>query len=59
VWERSNFDAEAASTGDGLRDRLNARARRLIETPSPSPLPDDVLAELAAMERAWLEQAGG
>jgi trimethylamine---corrinoid protein Co-methyltransferase len=59
VWDRSNFDAEAASSGDRLRDRLNARARRLIESPSPSPLPEDVLAELAGMERGWLRQAGG
>jgi trimethylamine--corrinoid protein Co-methyltransferase len=58
VWDRSNFDAEAASAGDGLRERLNARARRLIESPGPVPLPDEVLAELAGMERAWLKQTG-
>jgi trimethylamine---corrinoid protein Co-methyltransferase len=57
VWDRKNFDAEAASAGDGLRDRLNARARRLIESHHSLPLPDEVLAELARMERAWLRQA--
>lgn len=59
VFDRRNFDAEAASNDDGLRDRLNARARAMIERHNPPLLPDDVLAELARMERGWLERAGG
>jgi trimethylamine--corrinoid protein Co-methyltransferase len=56
VFDRRNFDAEAVSTGDSLRDRLNARARELIELPSQPSLPDDVLDELARMERSWSER---
>jgi trimethylamine--corrinoid protein Co-methyltransferase len=59
VFDRGNFDAEAAVTGDSLRDRLNARARELIETHEPPPLEDHVLAELAEMERGWLARTGG
>jgi trimethylamine:corrinoid methyltransferase-like protein len=55
VFERSNFDAEATSTGDSLRDRLNARARELLELHEPPSLPDGVLDELARMERGWRE----
>jgi trimethylamine--corrinoid protein Co-methyltransferase len=58
VFDRSNFDAEATPIGDSLQDRLNARARELIESHSPPSLPDDVLAELAHMERGWLERVG-
>jgi trimethylamine---corrinoid protein Co-methyltransferase len=58
VFDRSNFDAEADETGDTLQDRLNARARDLIEVHMPLPLPEDVRAELARMERVWTEQAG-
>ncbi len=53
VLERSNFDAEAVSTRDTLGDRLNARARHLIEAHTPVPLPDDVEAGLADLERLW------
>lgn len=59
VFERGNFDAEATSTGDSLADRLNARARDLIELHSPLSLADDVLIELAQMERGWLERTSG
>jgi trimethylamine:corrinoid methyltransferase-like protein len=59
VFERGNFDAEATSTGDSLRDRLNARARGLIESNGAPALSDDVLAELARMERGWMERTGG
>ena len=53
VYERSNFDAGTASSGDRLRGRLNARARRLLETHAAPPLPAAVLNELAELERRW------
>jgi trimethylamine--corrinoid protein Co-methyltransferase len=55
LMDRRNFDAEAVSHGDALRDRLNARARQLIQEHEPAPLPEHVLAELTRMERGWLE----
>jgi trimethylamine--corrinoid protein Co-methyltransferase len=58
VFDRSNFDAEATPIGDPLRDRLNARARELIELQGPPSLPQDVLSELAHMERGWLGRVG-
>jgi trimethylamine--corrinoid protein Co-methyltransferase len=58
VYDRRNFDAQATSAGDGLRDRLNGRARELSRTHRPCPLKDEVLAELALMERGWLAQSG-
>jgi trimethylamine--corrinoid protein Co-methyltransferase len=57
VFDRRNFDAEAVSAGDTLRDRLNARARELIERQGQPSLPDDVLNELARLERSWLERS--
>jgi trimethylamine--corrinoid protein Co-methyltransferase len=56
VMDRGNFDPGALASGDGLRDRLNARARELIESHRPPPLPEAVLAELARMEQVWLNR---
>jgi trimethylamine--corrinoid protein Co-methyltransferase len=59
VFERSNFDAETATAGDRLRGRLNARARKLLASHEPMPLPDDVLAELSGLEKSWWARLAG
>ena len=59
VFERGNFDAETAASGDRLRGRLNTRARRLLATHEPLSLPDAVQAELSGLEKSWWARLAG
>jgi hypothetical protein len=47
------------ATGDRLRGRLNARARQLLASHEPMPLPDDVLAKLSGLEKSWWARLAG
>ncbi|MDI6696089.1 MAG: trimethylamine methyltransferase family protein [Anaerolineales bacterium] len=53
VFERPMFDPRADQPGAALVDRLNQRARWLIENHHPLPLPEDVLDQLDTLERTW------
>lgn len=57
IWYPQLFDRfmydPTKEQGADLVQRLNARARRLIETHSPSPLPEATLAELERLEASW------
>jgi trimethylamine--corrinoid protein Co-methyltransferase len=58
LFDRGMFDPMKRESGPGLADRLNVRARHLIETHQPAPLPDDMLAELDRLEASWYTRVG-
>jgi trimethylamine--corrinoid protein Co-methyltransferase len=58
LFDRAMFDPMQKQSGPSLEDRLNARARHLIETHSPAPLPGDVAAELDRLEAGWYGRSG-
>ncbi|PWH17531.1 MAG: hypothetical protein DDG58_07895 [Ardenticatenia bacterium] len=53
VFDRSMFDPVRKEQGVDLMQRLNARARQLIETHTPLPLPDETLVELERLKASW------
>jgi trimethylamine--corrinoid protein Co-methyltransferase len=53
LFDRSRFDPMVKQSEPDLEDRLNAKARHLIETHSPPSLPEDVEAEISALEASW------
>lgn len=53
LFARGRFDPVTKSREPTLQERLNARARQLIEEHEPMRLPDDIAAEIAAMESVW------
>ncbi len=57
LFDRSMFDPMREGQDIELLQRLNARARQLIETHSPLPLPDETLAELERLEASWYRRA--
>ena len=57
LFDRSMFDPMRKEQDADLVQRLNARARHLIETHSPSPLPDETLADLERLEASWHRRA--
>ncbi|HZL64301.1 MAG TPA: trimethylamine methyltransferase family protein [Thermoleophilia bacterium] len=53
VWDRSSYDAWLAAGKRGALQNAEERAREILRTHAPEPLPDDVLAELRRLvERA-------
>jgi len=53
LFERDRFDPLKEIQGESLQERLNSRARQLIETHKPAPLPVDVATEIDAIESKW------
>jgi trimethylamine--corrinoid protein Co-methyltransferase len=53
MFDRGRFDPVNEMRGPGLEDRLNARARQLIEQHKPILLADDINSELDAVETGW------
>lgn len=53
VFERPMFDPRADQPETMLVDRLNQRARWLIENHCPLPLSEEVLEQLNELERSW------
>jgi trimethylamine:corrinoid methyltransferase-like protein len=53
VFERPRFDPQAVKECPTLLERLNERAQELIETYQPTPLAEDVLQQIAALEAHW------
>ena len=53
LFDRGRFDPVDEIQRPGLEDRLNARARQLIEQHKPIPLDEDLIAELDAIETGW------
>ncbi len=53
VFQRAMTDGQRQPAGGFLLDELNTRARHLIETHVPEPLPSDTLAELDRLEAGW------
>ncbi len=53
LFNRSNFDPLGRTLASNLEDRLNKRARELIETHRPQPLPSEVEVKLAELESKW------
>ncbi len=53
VFERPMFDPRADQPRTGLVDRLNQRARWLIENHRPLPLSAAMLEQLDNLERSW------
>jgi len=58
LFDRSRFDPMVKQSEPDLVDRLNAKARHLIETHSPPSLPEDVEAEISALEASWYARMG-
>jgi trimethylamine--corrinoid protein Co-methyltransferase len=46
VWDRSPYDAWLASGRRGALENAEERAREILASHAPEPLPDDVRAEL-------------
>jgi trimethylamine--corrinoid protein Co-methyltransferase len=59
TFDRAMFDPLKKELGPDLTDRLNARARHLIETHAPAPLSEAQLAELERLEAAWRRRQDG
>ncbi|MGQ9501389.1 MAG: trimethylamine methyltransferase family protein [Anaerolineae bacterium] len=58
LFDRSMFDPMPNEWNANLiLQRLNVRARRLLETHSPLPLPGETLAELERLEAIWYRRA--
>jgi trimethylamine--corrinoid protein Co-methyltransferase len=53
LFDRGRFDPVDETQKPGMEDRLNARARQLIEQHKPIPLGEDLMAELDAIETSW------
>lgn len=53
LFARERFDPVRESHEPTLQERLNARARQLIEEHEPMLLPDDVASEIDAIESIW------
>jgi trimethylamine--corrinoid protein Co-methyltransferase len=53
LFDRGRFDPVDEIQGPDLEDRLNARARQLIEQHQPVRLADDINQELDAIEAGW------
>lgn len=53
VFDRGRFDPVDGAPGPDLQDRLNARARRLVEQHRSAPLAEDIQIELDAIETGW------
>lgn len=58
LFDRNMFDPMQKKLGPDLVDRLNARARQLIETHTPAHIPDGELAELDRLEAGWHRREG-
>jgi trimethylamine--corrinoid protein Co-methyltransferase len=54
MFDRSMFDPQGKDLGSNLHTRLNERARQLIETHQPTPLPVDLLGEIESIEAGWM-----
>ena len=56
VWDRTPYDAWLTAGKRGALENAEERAREILLTPAPEPLPDDVRAELRRLvERAEAE----
>lgn len=53
IFERDRFDPLKEIQGQSIQERLNSRARQLIETYLPAPLGEDVSNEIDAIESIW------
>jgi trimethylamine---corrinoid protein Co-methyltransferase len=56
LFDRSRFDPVKEAIGPSLEQRLNARARQLIEMHQPQPLAEEVSREIDAIESGWYER---
>jgi trimethylamine--corrinoid protein Co-methyltransferase len=52
VWDRTPYDAWLAAGKKGAREQAEARAREILHTHAPDPLPVDVRAELQRLVAA-------
>ena len=62
LFDRSHFDPQGADFGIDLSDRLNIRARNLIDSHNSPVLPSETLAEIETLESGWygrVEREGG
>jgi trimethylamine--corrinoid protein Co-methyltransferase len=57
VFDRGRFDPVNEVQGPALEDRLNARARLLIEQHRSIPLDDEITTELNAIEKTWYSRS--
>lgn len=56
LFDRGRFDPVKEALGANLEQRLNARARHLIEKHQPLPLAEDVAREIETIESGWYER---
>jgi len=56
LFDRGRFDPVKESVGPDLEQRLNARARQLIEKHQPQPLAEDLSREIDRIEASWYER---
>ncbi len=56
TFERDRFDPLEEIPEGKLQERLNSRARQLIETHQPALLPEDISNEIAAIEAKWYDR---
>jgi trimethylamine--corrinoid protein Co-methyltransferase len=58
LFDRAHFDPQSGDFGLDLYDRLNARAKALVDECSSPPLPATTLAEIEAIESGWYDRVG-
>ena len=58
VWDRTPYDAWLAGGRRGALENAEERARELLRTHAPEPLPDEVAAELRRLVEAAEAEAG-
>ncbi|MGW8249445.1 MAG: trimethylamine methyltransferase family protein, partial [Anaerolineales bacterium] len=56
LFSRDRFDPIKELSDPELGERLNSRARQIIEGHQPTPLPDDVAAEINAIQTRWYDR---
>ncbi len=60
IWDRTSYDAWLAGGRRGALEQAEERAREILRTHAPEPLPEDVAAELRRLVAAAdAELAGG
>ena len=57
LFYRNRYDVWSSEGRPNLREKLNRKTREIIEQHQVDPLPDDVLKELAVLEKRWMVKA--
>ena len=56
LFDRSRFETWSEEGGLSINEKLRDKARKILESHIPAPLPEEVIAEIQSMEKIWLAQ---